>query len=95
MLLDKSKSVPGSQYAREQFQRLMAENGVQCSMSRSGNVGDQCGYESFSSPLKTERIGSKIYRTRDAARGRVRSIERFYNTVRRHSTIGHLSPVES
>jgi transposase InsO family protein len=28
----------GSQYTSEQFQRLMADNGVVCSMSRSGNV---------------------------------------------------------
>lgn len=28
----------GSQYTSEQFQRLMADNGVTCSMSRSGNV---------------------------------------------------------
>src|SRR5215208_429879 len=30
----------GSQYTSEQFQRLMADNGVVCSMSRSGNVWD-------------------------------------------------------
>jgi putative transposase len=30
----------GSQYTSEQFQRLMADNGVDCSMSRSGNVWD-------------------------------------------------------
>ena len=29
---------PGSQYSSKQFQRLMAELGVTCSMSRSGNV---------------------------------------------------------
>lgn len=28
----------GSQYTGEQFQRLMADNGVTCSMSWSGNV---------------------------------------------------------
>lgn len=28
----------GSQYSSDQFQRLMADNGVVCSMSRSGNV---------------------------------------------------------
>jgi putative transposase len=51
--------------------------------------------ESFFSSLKTERIGKKTYRTRDAARADVFDyIERFYNTVRRHSTIGYLSPVE-
>jgi hypothetical protein len=30
----------GSQYTSEQFQRLMADHGVVCSMSRSGNVWD-------------------------------------------------------
>lgn len=85
----------GSQYTSEQFQKLMADNGVQCSMSRSGNVWDNAAMESFFSSLKTERIGRKIYRTRDAARADVFDyIERFYNTVRRHSTIGYLSPVE-
>jgi hypothetical protein len=33
-------SVRGSQYSSEQFQRLMADHGVVCSMSRSGNVWD-------------------------------------------------------
>lgn len=85
----------GSQYTSEQFQKLMADNGVQCSMSRSGNVWDNAAMESFFSSLKTERIGRKTYRTRDAARADVFDyIERFYNPVRRHSTIGYLSPVE-
>jgi putative transposase len=85
----------GSQYSSEQFQRLMVDNGVVCSMSRSGNVWDNAAMESFFSSLKTERIGKKVYRTRDAARADVFDyIERFYNTVRRHSTIGYLSPVE-
>jgi putative transposase len=81
--------------AGEQFQRLMADNGVRCSMSRSGNVWDNAAMESFLSSLKTEQIGRKIYRTRDAARADVFDyIERLYNTVRRHSTIGYLRPVE-
>ena len=93
--LDKQKGVQGSQYASEPFQRLMADNGVVCSMSRSGNVWDNAAMESFFSSLKTERVGRKIYSTRDAARADVFDyIERFYNTVRRRSTIGYLSPVE-
>jgi putative transposase len=44
---------------------------------------------------RTGRIGRKVYRTRDAARADVFDyIERFYNTIRRHSTNGYLSPVE-
>src|ERR1700733_11196047 len=70
----------GSQYTSEQFQRLMADNGVVCSMSRSGNVWDNAAMESFFSSLKTERIGKKVYRSRDAARADVFDyIERFYN----------------
>jgi putative transposase len=85
----------GSQYTSEQFQRLMTENGVTCSMSRSGNVWDNAAMESFFSSLKTERTARKVYRTRNQARSDVFDyIERFYNPVRRHSTLGYLSPVE-
>ena len=85
----------GSQYASEQFQRLMADNGVTCSMSRSGNVWDNAAMESFFSSLKTERTARKVYRTRDQARADVFDyIERFYNPRRRHSTIGYLRPME-
>ena len=49
----------GSQYTSEQFQRLMADNGVNCSMSRSGNVWDNAAMESFFSSLKTERTARK------------------------------------
>ena len=85
----------GSQYSSEQFQRLMADSGIVCSMSRSGNVWDNAAMESFFSSLKTERTARKTYRTRNEARADVFDyIERFYNATRRHSTIGYLSPVE-
>ncbi len=84
----------GSQYTSEQFQRLMADNGVTCSMSRAGNVWDNAAMESFFSSLKTERTARKVYRTRDQARADVFDyVERFYNVIRRHSTLGYLSPV--
>jgi len=85
----------GSQYTSEQFQRLLADNGVTCSMSRSGNVWDNAAMESFFSSLKTERTASKTYRTRDQARADIFDyVERFYNAVRRHSTLGYISPIE-
>jgi len=85
----------GSQYTSEQFQRLMADNGVTCSMSRSGNVWDNAAMESFFSSLKTERIARKTYRTRNQAKAEVFDyIERFYNPTRRHSTLGYLSPID-
>ena len=84
----------GSQYTSEQCQRLMAEHGVLCSLSRSGNVWDNAAMESFFSSLKTERTAGKVYRSRDTARADVFDyIERFYNPRRRHSTLGYVSPV--
>ena len=85
----------GSQYASDPFQRLLASLGVTCSMSRAGNVWDNAAMESFFSTLKTERTARHTYRTRQAARADVFDyIERFYNPIRRHSTIGYKSPME-
>ena len=85
----------GSQYTSEPFQRLMADHGVTCSMSRSGNVWDNAAMQSFFSSLKTERTARKTYRTRDQARADVFDyIERFYNPARRHSTLGYVSPMD-
>jgi putative transposase len=61
----------GSQYTSEQFQRLMADHGVVCSMSRSGNVWDNAAMESFFSSLKTERTARRMYRTRNDAKADV------------------------
>ena len=84
----------GSQYTSEHFQRLLTELGVTCSMSRSGDVWDNSVMESFFSTLKVERCHRRQYRTRQEARADVFDfIERFYNPIRRHSTLGNISPV--
>jgi putative transposase len=83
----------GSQYTSEAFQRLLAELGITCSMSRSGDVWDNSAMESFFSSLKTERVSRRQYRSRDEARADVFDyIERFYNARRRHSKLKYLSP---
>ncbi len=85
----------GSQYTSEPFRLLLENNGVSCSMSRSGNVWDNAAMESFFSSLKTERTERKTYRSRTEAKADVFDyIERFYNPKRRHSTPGYLSPIE-
>jgi transposase InsO family protein len=65
------RPVESAQYSSEQFQRLMADHGITCSMSRSGNVWDNAAMESFFSSLKTERCARKVYRTRDDAKADV------------------------
>ncbi len=84
----------GSQYSSEDFRRQLKALGVTCSMSRSGDVWDNSVMESFFSTLKIERVRGKTYATRDAGRADVFDyIERFYNPIRRHSTLGNRSPV--
>ena len=85
----------GSQYTSGHFQDLLREQGIQCSMSRAGEVWDNSAMESFFSSMKTERMARKVYRTREEIRADVFDyIERFYNPVRRHSTLGYVSPIE-
>jgi putative transposase len=85
----------GSQYTSDQFQRLLVEQGITCSMSRAGEVWDISAMESFFSTLKIERVNRRgIYKTRKEAKADVFDyIECFYNPKRRHSTIGYVSPV--
>ena len=83
------------QYTSEDFQTLLKDQGITCSMSRRGDCWDNAAMESFFSSLKTERTAKKIYRTRNDARADVFDyIERFYNQQRKHSTLKFMSPVQ-
>jgi transposase InsO family protein len=85
----------GSQYASDNYQAVLARHRMVCSMSRKGDCWDNAVMESFYSTLKTELIYHETFRTRDEARRTVfEYIEMFYNGIRRHSTLGYLSPVD-
>lgn len=85
----------GSQYSSEEFQRLLVEQNITCSMSRRGDCWDNAAMESFFSTLKLERVNRRRYATRDEARADLFDyIERFYNPRRKHSTLGNVSPAE-
>jgi transposase InsO family protein len=83
----------GSQYASGSYQRLLASEGIRCSMSRKGNCWDNAPMESFFATLKKELVHQERYATREAARQSLfEYIEVFYNRVRRHSALGYVSP---
>ena len=83
----------GSQYASQAYQDLLREHNITCSMSRRANCWDNAMMESFFATLKKERIHHESYATREDARQAVfEYIELFYNTRRRHSALGYLSP---
>ena len=85
----------GSQYTSEDFQRLLSHHGIACSMSRKGDCWDNAVVESFFASLKKEHVYTKPrYRTRDEARGDLfQYIEAFYNSQRRHTKLGQISPM--
>ena len=85
----------GAQYTSDDFRDALAKQGIECSMSSSGNRYDNAVVESFFGLLKRERVNRVRYRTRDEARADVFDyIEVFYNRKRRHGYLGNISPVD-
>ena len=71
----------------------MEQAGMLVSMSRKGNCWDNAVMESFFGSLKDECIGAAIYTSRDESRSAIFTyVEVYYNRIRRHSTLGYVSP---
>jgi putative transposase len=85
----------GSQYASEHYQRLLEKHGITCSMSGVAQCWDNAPVESFFASLKKELVHHEAYTTREEAKASIfEYVEAFYNRVRRHSSLGFLSPEE-
>ncbi len=85
----------GSQYASEHYQLLLAKHSITCSMSRRADCWDNAPMESFFASLKKELVHDADFATRAEARAAIfEYIEVFYNTRRRHSSLGYVSPAE-
>jgi transposase InsO family protein len=83
----------GSQYASHDYRDALRKNNIVCSMSRKGDCWDNAVVESFFGTLKKELIHRRPWATVKAAREAiVEYIEVFYNSKRKHSTLGYLSP---
>lgn len=84
----------GCQYTSHAFRRHLTARGITQSMSRAGNCYDNAAMESFWATLKAECFGHRIPATQAQARAMIFDyIETFYNPVRKHSSLGYLSPV--
>jgi transposase InsO family protein len=68
---------------------------MRASMSRTGDCWDNAVAESFFASLKGEWLDHDWYPSHAAARRAIADyIDSFYNPLRRHSTIGYISPDE-
>lgn len=85
----------GVQFASSNFREAIANASFVQSMSRRGNCWDNAPSESFFATLKKELI----YPLGECTKFQVEKelfeyIEAYYNTVRLHSYLGYLSPLE-
>lgn len=84
----------GIQYASTAYQNALQRYGLRASMSRRGDCYDNAVVESFFHSLKVERLHERRLTGRQEVVEELEDyIERFYNRQRRHSTLGHISPV--
>lgn len=85
----------GSQYCSHQYQDLLRQYGIQCSMSGKGLCYDNAVMERFFLNLKMERVWQKHYANhQEAIKDVSHYITVFYNQVRLHSTLDYLSPYQ-
>ena len=85
----------GSQYASEDYRKLLKQFHMTQSMSRKGNCWDNAPMESFFKTLKVEHTYRLRYTSREQARlDVVNWTEGFYNEKRMHSAIDYRSPAD-
>lgn len=83
----------GSQYCSHDYQKLLVENGLICSMSKRGDCYDNAAMESWNHSFKVEAIHGENFSTRADAKNHVFDyIDVYYNRKRLHSRLGYLSP---
>nr|WP_236628158.1 IS3 family transposase [Sulfitobacter sp. HI0129] len=84
----------GSQYCSVDYQAELRKRGILISMSGKGNCYDNAMVETFFKTIKSELIWPVAWQTRQQAENAIaRYIDGFYNPVRRHSSLGSLSPI--
>jgi transposase InsO family protein len=85
----------GSPYASDDYRDALRARGIVASMSRKGDCWDNAVAESFFATLRAEHLDHVRFETRAAAAASLTDyIDGFYNTVRRHSYLDYVSPIE-
>ena len=82
----------GSQYAAKDYRRKLEARGITVSMSRKGDCWDNAPMESVNGTLKVECVHDVHFETREQARQAIVEYIGYYNTERRHSSLGNIAP---
>jgi len=83
------------QFVSLAFGQKARDAGIAVSMGSKGDCFDNAVAESFFATLKKELVHRRSWPTRRELTSEVfEFVEAFYNTTRRHSTLGYLSPAQ-
>ena len=83
----------GSQYASNDYRKLLRDFKMESSMSRKGDCWDNAVTETLFGSLKVERLHGMRCATRRQAKDEVMDWITFCNHRRLHSTLGYTSPM--
>jgi putative transposase len=85
----------GIQYTSDEFDAYCRRNSIRRSLGRTGICYDNAVAESFFATYKKELIHTRPWpNVRDLTTRTKDWIDNYYNTTRRHSTLGYLTPNE-
>ena len=84
----------GSQYAAKDYRRKLKARGITMSMSRKGDCWDNAPMESVNGTVQVECVNDVTFQTREQARQAIIEYIGYYNTERRHSSLGNIAPAE-
>ena len=84
----------GSQYAANDYRGVLNARGITVSMSRKGDCWDNSPMESANGTVKVECVNDEHFKTRAEAERAIVEYIGYYNTERRHSALGNISPAE-
>jgi hypothetical protein len=96
--LDKKEGIfhsdRGSQYASDDFNKVLKRCDITPSMSRKGNCWDNACCETLFGSLKVERLNGQRFENIRQAKDEIIAWLLWYNQTRMHSTLNYVSPMQ-
>ena len=85
----------GCQYASREYVNTLRENGIQISMTESGDPKDNAQAERINNTMKNELLKGKVFRSIGEVIAAVALAVDFYNNRRPHMSIGMMTPAQA
>jgi putative transposase len=88
------RPLESAQYTSEDYTQQLDDAHVRASVGSVGDAYDNALAESFVDSFKTELIADRVWRTQTHLELAVVEYVAWFNTVRLHSSLGNIPPVE-